>query len=446
MHLGKNGSDFFSPMELRSVLREYILKRNSRILEKFLPTTMHDVDRLLIDIAQVDIGGATHVSVDGAESRHVPKTMGGSRQEFEGQEFREKYVFTGTDYSKIRRLGTLEERQTAGNMVLKAQAQLGERLLNRAELLRSETIFDNQVTLDFEGNSQVITYGHPDFLRPSAGTAWSNVASNILGDLNNWHEFLADSASSGYVDLVISRATNRKIMNNTAIREIFRAHYENTGRGDMSPADNINTMGPAGREILSRFVGDFNIVVSDDYVHYATNLIAPAAAAQDEIVVRSLEGFAVGRMVMVQSRAEKKFDRLTVAAIDADNMTVTLSGDLDNAYGIGTQVVVRRQIVPDNKILLVARYDGSIIRPDLSFSGYADGENQEEIDMASAVGELALTRNTYFIDDEERVPGFFSQMNHLTKEDPPRVELISGMKGLPRVNYIEKYLVATIES
>lgn len=447
-------NDFLSPSNLTGVLKSIILRKGAFKLATWLPGTEVDHDKVEMDIAKARLDGMTPAVADLAESPIAPKFRDGASISFEAQEFREKHVLFGADFELIRRLGTDSDRVSQAQLILKYQQDLRQRLENRLEYMRAQALCDGQVTYQIEGtgNTLTVSYNHPAYLEPTlTGTdAWNDLsASTPLDDIVEWTELFDHLPVEGY-SLLYGREVERLLRRNEQLRDLALGLWYATGINKI-PERITNTQVASGTmlNLIRDHIGSpITMEVYDGGVNLVSQLAAPVAAPSTTVTVRNVADFGptfgTDSEVQIVDRANRLVTKATVASVNAVTNVVTFTAPLTQSFGLGAEVAFRRLFMPEDCVLMKGNFIPSLEDNSVaSFPGFEEGVGQTSV-PTTGVGSVVSVRNRYGFEENERRPGMWSVMHKHEKGDPPHAELIIGIKCLPKIDYPEFYVRASV--
>lgn len=453
-------SEFFNVAKLSGTLASLILpKQKEYPLARVMPMREENVDKIEMDIAKSYPAGMTPATINGTSSPIASMKMGGGRISWSAQEWREKYVFTAKELQTVRKLGTRDEKVAASRMVLAAQVRLRVALENRFEWMRARAIQDGALTYTPQGGTGTvtITYVHPESLEPalSGNARWSQAATATpLDNLVTWMDLFSPLAYDNSMPIVMYNSTVERYLRACAsIKTIFdlRFKYNNGTTAPLQAGASSLTPSPALKQIITEYVGDIGIVISDAGLNVTGDVSAAASAAattiycQDGDFLKRLSDDittnTTTKLQIVSAAGGRDVQQRTATAVNTGTGAITVDA-LERAVPIGAQIGFSTRFLDNDKVLMFRQFVDldSLYTGDDSPTGLDSSENPAMGNLGSIVAV-----NNYYDPEIAPSPGFFSKMVK-TESDPPRLEVIGMATALPRIDYPELYLRATVHA
>lgn len=413
---------FFEVSNIDAVLRGFHVRQRTDLFAQLMPLININADKVEMDIDKAKMGGMTPTVARGAET---PLYTSGGRGKisWESAEFREKVQVTEDQVAKLRKLGTMNELLSAREVLDKDYKSISDRLARRIEWMRRQTLFDNAVVApDPNGVMvQLLTINHPSFLRPTFGTLWSNTTNaDPIDDMQILvRDFLLNSSYEAAdvwapIDaLRIAGKTDR-----------FRDYATN----------NLQVFKGTNKEVanlISMYIAGVTIEEKTQHMPFTSVLLADAAAGQAVVVMEEVEQLEAGDNVIISSFEQQWL--YTVASVAGNSVTFT--SNLTDAVQAGYMTMYNKSMIPKDKLLVVGKAQ---MPPDWTGAEPGAERGLEYIDRPFDV----CSTLSGFTDLNNRRPGLFSKLRDLTDGDPPSIEHIIGIRALPRVHYINSWMVA----
>ena len=156
---------------------------------------------------------ADYASVDG--EGHIVKRMGVQKQTATTAYLREKKQIEGSSLAWLRKPGT-EDKNYGEELIRNELEDLNRRLEKRKEWARwqalSGTLTVNQADVKF-----VVDYGIDASHKPTVGTAWSNIAADIINDLKTWKALIEKDSGEKAKTLYVNETVMAYLCKNTNI-------------------------------------------------------------------------------------------------------------------------------------------------------------------------------------------------------------------------------------
>lgn len=414
---GVTNNPFLKPKFIMGVIDELVLPETEFRAASILPSTNSKTDTIFIDV-QKPTGGMVKPVAPGAESPIIE--FGGARQEsFTPAHFREKVILAETDIRDIRRLGTHDERKQTAEMIADKIATLRMRTENRIEWTRWEAL-KGSLTINENDVAYNITYSSPANMTPTltGNDLWSNAANaEPVRDITDWKfEFRNSGASPGL--LMFNAEIERLLYRITSITGLLDRVFNSGNTALMNRA----TLGL----IFRTFIGETEFEIFDGgfFIHEGTRTAIANGAVNPSVTVDNATGIEPGdtvTLVRADGNGQQNFIVNTVAFNNLD-----LVGTATVSFPSGATLSVRKIFIPDDTVFLFG-----VLPP-----GTLGGRN---------IGNFVSTFSVYGRGNLiNPVPGPFAQTNMKLDDDPPRIEIISGINGLPVIYHRDVTLRAIV--
>lgn len=361
------------------------------------------------------LGGMTQAVARGAESPLIHR-RGVGQMSFEPGHFREKTVLGESDVTTLRKLGTLDQRATAAELISDIVVDLNTRLENRIEWLRWQPIVSNGVTIDSNKVKYSVDYGLPSYLRPTASPAWSSTATaDPLTDIQTWMRLVRGSGAR-VRRFWYNSQVEQYLYQNARILSLIDRVFGGGNTGLMSPA--------IMDKIFQTYIGSYPTEMYDAGYNEVTWLTtALTAGAKTSFVVNDITGFADGDTVTI-SDADESWELQTTVNGTPSGSTLTLTSATIPTGGapVGTMIRAYKTFIPDDKFII-----------ELDFPA-GSGAKGEIVSVDAVYGRGSLTNP---------VPGKFAETMFITK-DPKQIEIIAGINALGVVYRKRGWIVADV--
>lgn len=288
--------DLVDPAELTQYIRAFDdeVLRNDMGLEQFLPNTPND------DL-EYRIARGTRKDVDVAEYRAfdtAPRMTG--RQGFSrirGELAPVSRMIPLTEEERLR-LRALQNTGSGGKAAMIKQIYDDAELMVRAvqmrlEVGRGQVLTTGKFTLTNEnGLTLEADYGMPGSHRPTVGTAWSNPASDIIGDIMTNIQLFVDDNGVMPETLVTSRTVLGYMLNNTAMRQLASFNGTTPTRINVDTVDAIlasNGIPPVALyDTKARINGVLTNIIPNDKVLFMAPEALPIGQTQYGITAEAM--------------------------------------------------------------------------------------------------------------------------------------------------------------
>lgn len=122
------------------------------------------------------------------------------------------------EYERIVRRNSDTQAEELRDAHLSDAVRLAAQLSARVELARGSAIFNAGVTLNENGVQASVDFGRNASHNVTAGTVWSNVAADVIADLQNWLEVYNATNGQDPEYVLMSRAIFMALKRNTQLR------------------------------------------------------------------------------------------------------------------------------------------------------------------------------------------------------------------------------------
>ena len=403
------------PAYITKLLDEIIPDTNEYFLSTVIPMVTQETDKVIVDVRD-NIGGMTQAVARHAESPLV-EFRGQSQFEFSPAFFREKVVLSERDLKIIRKIGTAADFARARDRIAEVAGGLRMRLETRIEWCRWQMIFGS-LTIAQTDVQFAVNYGIPLEMRPtlSGVDLWSAIGTaDPVDDMIEWNYLYRDFGYDPEYS-VLTRYLQKLLLQNTKIRELAEAHFTSTGNAMMNTA-RLN-------EILTTFAG-IPYKLYDKGYYLKVKLETPITPVSTNFVVSENPGIAAGETVTIVHLNGSRFATAKVAVTPTGLSFAHAAIGGSITFPAGSTVQIKKRFLPDNKFIIMGRVP----------QGTTGGTN---------IGEFVSVPSAYNGNLENPVPGPFGKTVFKNDDDPPKIEVISGIYGLPVHYHPACNVVATV--
>lgn len=407
------------PRKIDGVLAAIPQTRSEYFFTRRIPMVEVRKDRVEMDIVHNMTGGMTPMVAPNSSTPVFSEFSMGKR-EWEPGEFREKTQLDESHVRMLRRIGSLDEMQSAVRLMNMFRARLVERLANTLEWQRREAVFSQSVTvLVADGNVQTIPMPKPAYLRPSTLVSWDDPTATPTEDLQVWVSDMNEFGAWRVREAVMPHRSLQKMTDNDGFNTIKENNYsvfDGTQQAVMS--------------IISRYLGSaIELMENSDSIKQNTQLTVASAAGTNTVTVRSATMLYVGATLLIrQDHADfGVIERVEVASFvknPDESYTITLTANLVNDFVANDSVAWQHFVIPEDRMLLSGMLKGEVETYDGLVS--ADWMNNP-ITFTSTLSNFRDLMGP----GETGVWGFSLR----PKEDPPREEYLVGCRGLANIHY-----------
>lgn len=409
--------ELLQPAHISKLLDEIIPDDSQYYLTTIVPMETQDTDEVIIDVRD-NIGGMTQAVAQGAESPMV-EFRGQSQVKFTPAHFREKTVLSQRDLKIIRKIGTASDLTKAEDRVAEVVGGLRMRLETRIEWCKWQMVFG---TLDIDQTDVQfsVDYGIPaDFKPVLAGVdKWDALATaDPVDDIMEWAYLYRDEGIEPDY-LLFTRAVEKLLLQNSAMRTLAEAHYTHTGNAQMNTA-RLN-------EMLKTFAG-YEYRIYDKGYYFKMKLETPITPGSVSFIVNENPGVNAGDEVTLIHKSGSRIPggkvKVVVTPTGLSFAHAAIGGTV--TFPAGSTVRIKKRFIPDNFALLM----GAIPPGTTGGTNFAD---------------FISTPSPYNGGIMNAQPGPFGKTVIDDDGDPPKVLIIAGISGLPALYHPAANLIATV--
>lgn len=401
--------DVFKPTFIAGVVKSFKADPAKFKGSVFCPIRATLEEKIVIDVKNYYDGLIPAVAL-GAESPVVLKQTRGVMTYLPAY-FRGKKIITEGSIELLRRLGSNNQKETRQELMAGWLGDLDRQVELRIEHARWQTLVYGEYSFTVDGKTITVDYNVGAKYYPVlTGTdKWSDLAnSDPMNDLLNWGMLYRGSpASLGSVWI------NLKTLTYLAQNAKIRAYIKQSFGSDRRVA-NQQLITEVFRAEIPGFT---DIQVYDEGYNAHSFVSSSASSGQKDITVEDASFFTSGDIITLKSADEKTQEDATIDSISGNVITILVN--LTSTYAVGTNLTVFKPFIPDGKVILKGKIP--VGEMDMSF-----------ITTPSAYNGGLLNPK----------PGKFAK-TIITDGDPPKVELVSGIYGLP-VMRKDTNVVATV--
>jgi len=390
------------PAYITKLLDEIIPDTSEYFLSTVIPMVTQETDKVIVDVRD-NIGGMTQAVARHAESPLV-EFRGQSQFEFAPAFFREKVVLGERDLKSIRKIGTATDFARARDRIAEVVGGLRMRLETRVEWCRWQMILGS-LTISQTDVQFSVNYGIPLEMRPTltGGDLWSAIGTaDPVDDLIEWSYLYRDFGYDPEYG-ILTRYLQKLLLQNTKIRELAEAHFTSTGNAMMN-TERLN-------EILKTFAG-IPYKLYDKGYYLKVKLETPITPVSTSFVVSENPGIVANDTITVVHLNGSRFAtaKIIVTPTGLSFAHAAIGGSI--TFPAGSTIQIKKRFLPDNKFIIMGRVP----------QGTTGGTN---------IGEFVSVPSAYNGNLENPVPGPFGKTVFKNDDDPPKIEVISGIYGLP---------------
>jgi len=366
-------------------------------------------EKIVIDVKNY-YDGLIPAVAPGAESPIVLKQTRGVMTYLPAY-FRGKKLITEGSIDLLRKLGTDNQKETRQELMAGWLADLDRQTELRIEHSRWEVLVTGEYSYTIDGQTITVDYNVGAKYYPVlTGTdVWSDLDdSDPMSDLVAWSLlFRGSPASLGLIYL--NMKTFSYLSRNAIIRDYIKTSFGSDRR--IVNRQHIE-------EVFRAEIPGFTALEIYDEGYNAHSFVSSTASAgQKNITVEDATMFSAGDVITLKSADETTQEDATIDSISSNIVTVLVN--LTSAYAVGANMTAFKPFIPDGKVILKGKVPAG------------------ELDMS-----FVTTPSPYNGGLMNPQPGKFAK-TIITDGDPPKIELVSGIYGLP-VMRKDTNIVATV--
>lgn len=403
------------PAVVNKLIQSVPMDTSEYMLTNLIPFETVEAEKVVVDVEHM-LGGMTQAAVRGAESPTIDQ-HGVSQFEFRPAHWREKYSLTENDIAVVRKLGTPSQLERAQERIAKIIKALRFRLENRMEWSKWQMVLGS-LTIAQRDVQFTVDYKVPSEFTPTAGTLWS-ASSDPLGDILDWIHLFRDEASEPE-GLVYNVNVEKAMLLNDTIRELRDALFTGQSSPGMLTRQNIQL-------VLDAYAA-LPTTVYDKGYWIIQKLMASAAPAGTTVTVEDATGIEADDELVIEHVDSGFTGRRNVTVQSVSGNVITVVGTIGGTvtFPVGSMVRTRKPFIPDDRFIIMGKLP----------PGAMGGDRWAEfISTYHYYGQGGLLNPE---------PGMFIRVDNHEREDPPRVDIIAGVSGLPVAYTQTNNLVATV--
>jgi hypothetical protein len=408
------------PQYINKVIQSIPIDTRRYMLADMVPLQTYEADKVVIDVEH-SMGGMTQAVARAAESPIIDQ-WGASQVEFKPAQFREKWALSENDVAVIRRLGTIDQLERAETRIAKIVRGLRMRLENRMEWAKWQMIAGS-LTIAQADVQFTVSYAVPSEFTPTlTGTdVWDNASSDPMANILDWLNLYRSEAAEPAM-FVYNMNVEKVLLENTEIRNLRDSLFTGQPNEGMISRENLQL-------VFKAYGGAIPTTVYDKGYWIVMRCQSAMATATTTLVVDDASGVEDGDVLTLEHRDSIFAGRaqVTVSGTPVGN-TITLAAGHGQTvtYPVGSVVKIRKPFIPDDKFIIL-------------------GETPPGTMGLDRWAEFASTYHYYGPGGlMNPTPGMFIKVVNKEDSDPPRIEVISGVNGLPALYNPTNNVYATV--
>jgi len=288
-----------------------------------------------------------------------PETFphGVAKHSAEAANWKEKMSFGETFLNNIRKEGTTAGYEAASQRIAKEMAGLINRSMRRKEWMYSQMLFGGSLSYENESSIMVsVDYSLPDANQVTLATDYkwdAGSKKNIISDIIAGKRVISDANGADATIGICNSVVLGYMAYDPAIQALLtKSTY---GSGNLY-SGNVNAIVNANPAVLADILGLGTLLIYDE--KYEVRAQLTGAVTKDSTVaipVDNTADFEVGGTLRFYDSSEGTYEDETIASIQTEDSTVTVSTSPSTSYRAREDyVVMTRRFIPDDQFALMA--------------------------------------------------------------------------------------------
>ena len=415
---GLSNHPLLQPLYISKVLDSIQPDTAEYALTTDVPIVEQEGEQVIVDVRQT-VGGMTMAVAEGAESPVIER-RGRQQYMFMPAHFREKQLLGEKDVKKIRQIGTIDQLETAQQRITEILGELRMRLETRMEWSKWQMLYGS-LAISQTDVTYSIDYKIPSHFKPALSGAdrWTETNSDPMGDIMDWLAYYREEGT--IPDFFMYNGNVEKLLlQNATIRELRDTLFQGQTNPALLNRQNISM-------VFNAYTGMQAKVYDKGYYH-VMKLTSEISPTSNSFTVDENPGVEIGDYVTVVHKSGEQYGRARILITGVSGTTISHTTDVGGSvtYVVGSEVRVKKHFLGDDKFVIRGRLP----------VGTTGGPNWGEFISVNHVYGPGGLMNPQ--------PGIFSKVVVKDDDDPPRIEVIAGVSGLPVLYHPTTNLIATV--
>lgn len=413
---GLEQNELLRPAYITKVLDSIYPDPSQYALTNEVPVVTQEGEMVVVDVRH-QMGGMTQAVAEGAESPIIEQ-RGRAQWSFQPAHFREKVLLSEKDVKAIRRLGTASEVETAQQKMTEILGDLRMRVETRIEWAKWAMVYGT-LSVAQEDVQFSIDYKIPSEFTPTLTGAdlWSAATSDPVSDMVDWLEVYRDEGTvPEYFQYNLK--VEKELLMNEKIRDLRDSLF--VGQANMGNLTRKNLS-----VVLNAYAGMEGRVYDKGY-YFTFKITSAITNISTTFTVNENPGIAIGDTIVVQQKGEP-LTRVKIAVTNVSGTTIThaaIGGS--TTFAVGSWGRAKKHFISDASFII----RGSVPPGTMGGTNWA-----EFISTNHVYGPGGIMSPQ---------PGIFAKTIIKSDDDPPRIEVIAGVSGLPVLYHPTVNLVASV--
>jgi len=413
---GLDKHELLQPAYITKVLDSIYPDPSQYALTQAVPLVTQPGDMVTVDVRH-NVGGMTMAVAEGAESPIIAQ-RGRTQWSFQPAHFREKYLLGEKDIKAIRKIGTVSEMETAQQRVTEIVGDLRMRIETRMEWAKWQMIYGT-LSINQADVLYTIDYKIPSEFKPTltGGDAWDTATATPMEDLVDWLMLYRDEGTVPEF-CQFNLAIEKIMLMNTDVRALRDSLF--TGQPNLGNLTRENI-----KAVFNAYAG-LPYQIYDKGWYYTVRLDSDIEHDSTTFQISENPGIVTNDVVTVVHKTGETRQKLILTTVSGTTCTIGAVGGSGVIYPAGSTIRIKKHFLGDDRFII----RGSVP------PGTTGGTNWAEFVAINHVyGPGGLMAPT---------PGIFTKVIVKNEDDPPRIEVIGGVSGLPVLYHPTVNVVATV--
>ena len=264
-------------------------------------------------------------------------------------------MFMDENYlNNLRKLGTLEEYETAQAKLARNTQLLVNRVRRRKEWMFAKMLFAGSFAYKEEkGYMCSVSYDRPTDQQVTLAAAykWNTGASkDIIGDVISGKQVISDACGAKVTDAIFNTTVLKMLAKDaTLLTLLSKSQF---GQGDLFTGSKNSIVG-VNVNVLGSILDIPNITVYDELFEVRAMITSVSTTT---IGVDDTTDFEVGGTLRFVNVVTGTFEEQTITAVNTSASTLTVDAATDASFRIGQDYVsMKRKYCPDNLFTMFSR-------------------------------------------------------------------------------------------
>jgi len=269
----------------------------------------------------------------------------------------EKIPFTEEWLNNMKKAGTLQQYEAAKAIMAREYSKLVNRNKRRKEWMMVKMLCEGAFDYSEEsGTKLAVDYQIPDSHKVTliGNDRWGESTADILGNIMDAKTTIKD-ATNGNIDfMMINTSVLKLLAKDPQITALLRK--DAFGDGSLY-GGNVDKLVGVNVNVLAGLLDIPSIIINDEAYDVRAYLTSPVIGGSTTVIsVDNPVDYIVGANITLYNSTTGANEVATIASIQIEAGTITLSAAPTNSYRAGLDYVVMvRRFVPDNRAVFAVK-------------------------------------------------------------------------------------------